>query len=167
MLNVVNLILKYFRPYSNYILIFVILLIFITAAIYAYKKFAVSKISENKFKDVANYSSPQDKTADIFFFHVDWCPHCRKAIPDWKSFSDEYDGKVVNNYKIVCHDIDCTEDSNDNNPEQKAKVQNYIDQYGIDSYPTLKMSLSDGETVDFDAKISKSSLEKFVDTILS
>jgi thiol-disulfide isomerase/thioredoxin len=166
MLNVVNLILKYIRPYSNYILIFVIIVIFIAASIYAYKQFAASKTSENVFKDVAN-SYSRDKTADIYFFHVDWCPHCRKAIPEWKSFSDEYDGKVINDYKVVCHDVDCTEDSNDKNPAEKAKVQTYIDQYGIDSYPTLKMSLSDGEMVDFDAKISKSSLEKFVETILA
>jgi thiol-disulfide isomerase/thioredoxin len=167
MLNVVNLILKYIRPYSNYILIFVIIFIFIAAAIYAYEQFAASKKSENKFKDVANYSDSREKTADIYFFHVDWCPHCIKAIPEWKSFSDEYDGKVINDYKVVCHDVDCTEDSNDKNPAEKAKVQNYIEQYGIDSYPTLKMSLSDGEMVDFDAKISKSSLEKFVETILA
>lgn len=166
MLNIVNLILKYIRPYSNYILIFAIIVIFVIASLYAYKQFAASKISESKFKDVAN-NYPREKTADIFFFHVDWCPHCRKAMPDWKSFSDEYDGKVINDYKIVCHDVDCTEDSNDNNPSQKAIVQNYIDQYGIESYPTLKMSLSDGEMVDFDAKISKSSLEQFVNTILS
>jgi thiol-disulfide isomerase/thioredoxin len=163
MSNVVNLILKYFRPYSKYVLIISIAIIFIIAAIYAYNKFAIPKLTTNKFKDVAN-SDSRDKTADIYFFHVDWCPHCKKAIPEWKSFSDEYNGRVVNNYKVVCHDIDCSEDSKDG---PSAKIQEYIEQYGIDSYPTLKMALSDGEMVDFDAKISKSSLEKFVDTILA
>jgi len=167
MYRTIEVILKRIRPYSSYILIFLIVVIFIAAAIYAYNKFAkasIPKLSGNKNTNVANADSSSEKTSDIFFFHADWCPHCRKAMPEWKSFQDEYNSKVINGYKIVCHDIDCTADNKD---QSDPNVEKYVQLYGINSYPTVKMTLSDGETVDFDAKISKSSLVQFVETILS
>ena len=35
------------------------------------------------------------------FFSVDWCPHFRKAKPEWYAFKNEYDkeDKLVNGYR--------------------------------------------------------------------
>jgi len=87
---------------------------------------------------------------------VDWCPHCKKALPDWNQFSAQYDGKEVNGYRIECVDMDCTEET--------SKVASAINEYKIDSYPTIKMKKGD-EVIEFDSKITKYSLEQFVENM--
>lgn len=159
--------------------IIVLVLLFLGVAYYAYNTF-YKKPKENKTKDIANMN---DRTGviEIYFFHVDWCPHCKTAKPEWDAFYDKYNNKEVNGYKIQCIDIDCTEDSGDkskgvdkvanakfdelnmNTPEE---INELIRRYNIDSYPTIKM-VKDNDTIDFDAKITSSSLSKFVDTMTS
>jgi thiol-disulfide isomerase/thioredoxin len=109
------------------------------------------KKSGNKFSDVANANRRQ-KEVMIYFFHVDWCPHCKNALPEWNAFKSQYDEKEVNGYVLKCVDTDCTSET--------GEVTRVIKTYNIDSYPTVKM-VKDGKTIDFDSKITKTSLEKF------
>jgi len=69
------------------------------------------------------------------------------------------DGKLVNGYKVTCADIDCTN-------EDDAKSTEYINKFAIDSYPTIKM-VKDGKTIDFESRITTSSLNSFLDTMLN
>jgi thiol-disulfide isomerase/thioredoxin len=157
----------------------VLVLLFVGVAYYAYNTF-YKKPKENKMKDVANMN---DRTGviEIYFFHVNWCPHCKTAEPEWDAFKSKYQNKEVNGYKIQCISIDCTDDSGDKNKDidevAKAKFEQLemntteatnelIRRYNIDSYPTIKM-VKDNDTIDFDAKITTSSLSKFVDSMTS
>ena len=112
----------------------------------------------NKFKNVAN-ASATGNAITIFMFHVDWCPHCKKAMPEWQMFRDEYHGKQVNGYQISCIDLDCT---NANEPTIKTAM----DKYGIKQYPTVLALVPDSNgtevRVDYDARVKKVNLEKFV-----
>ena len=36
---------------------------------------------------------------EVYFFHTNWCPHCKKAKPVWNNVKEEYDQKVINNTK--------------------------------------------------------------------
>jgi thiol-disulfide isomerase/thioredoxin len=146
---------KFLRPYSKMILIVFLVIIFIIVGYYGYQRFGTK--SENKFKDVAN-ANRRNKEATIFFFHVDWCPHCKKAQPEWNSFCTQNDGKEINGYQIKCVDVDCTQET----PE----VTRAINQYKIDSYPTIKM-LRDENVIEFDSKITSSTLNSFVNTMLN
>jgi thiol-disulfide isomerase/thioredoxin len=101
-----------------------------------------------------------DKDAILYFFHVDWCPHCKSALPEWKSFLESgFNGREIGDYKLVCKEIDCTNEDN-------SEVMTYINKYKISSFPTVKL-LKDGEVYDFEAKIKENSLEQFVEAILS
>jgi hypothetical protein len=155
MAGLVEVVSRYVRPYYKTILIIIILIIFITVAYYAYQNY--SKTKKNKFKDVAN-ANRRNKEATVFFFHVAWCPHCTKALPEWKTFCSQNNGKEINGYIIKCVDMDCTEETPD--------VTRAINQYKIDSYPTVKM-LRDDTTIDFESKITSSSLNSFVNTMLN
>ena len=64
------------------------------------------------------------------------------------------DGKIVNDYKIVCVSVDCTD-------AEKPETAQMISQYNITSYPTVLM-VKDGSTYVFDAKITNENLEQFV-----
>jgi hypothetical protein len=70
----------------------------------------------------------------------------------------QFNGKVVNGYTIKCIDNNCTDDEDEN-------INNLIQRYNIDSYPTIKME-KDGKIIEFDAKITSTALGKFVDTVV-
>jgi len=99
--------------------------------------------------------SSQD--AEIMFFYANWCPHCKAAKPHWQEIKDEYEGKEVNGYTLVFTEVDCTEET----PEVKDKTS----EYDIEGYPTIKL-VKDGQVVDYDAKPTKETLEKFINTVL-
>jgi len=92
-------------------------------------------------------------------FHVDWCPHCHKALPEWQSFCDEYNNKNVNGYLIRCerNGTNCTD-------ENDPKIAAIINENKIESYPTVIL-LKNDKRYDFDAKITRNSLEQFVQSV--
>jgi thiol-disulfide isomerase/thioredoxin len=154
MANVIDVLRKYISPYYYYIIAFVIFTIFLVVGVLWYKK--QNNKSTDRFKDVANVNR-RNKEAIIYFFHVDWCPHCKTAQPEWNAFKSQYDGVEINGYIIKCMDINCTdEDSN---------IKYLMNEYKIESFPTIKLILDDN-TIDFDSKITRTSLSSFVNTML-
>jgi thiol-disulfide isomerase/thioredoxin len=153
-----------FKPYFKQTLAVFITIVVLYVTYFAYKRFYIpAKESKNgKLRKSGN----QDIT--IMMFHVDWCPHCRRALPEWKTFSDEYNKKQVNGHKIVCVDYDCT---NDSHAVNKDVIEKLINKHDIKQYPTVfALVPQPGGTemrVDYDAKVSKDNLEKFVVNISS
>lgn len=155
-IEVVN---RYISPYYNYIIVIFALTVFIIIGKYSYDKFYSSKVNdpEKKFKDVANAAMRPDGV-NILFFHADWCPHCKTALPEWTKFKNQYHDTEVNGYVINCTDINCTSETSD--------VTKAINEYKIDSYPTIKMVKGD-QKIEFDSKITQKTLEQFVNTMLA
>ena len=156
MANFIEVAKRLIRPYYYYIIAALVLIIFVYAGNYAYKNFYANKVA-NKYANVSN-ANRRNKEVDIIFFHVDWCPHCKKALPEWNTFKQQYDGKETNGYVVKCIDMDCTTESSD--------VARAINTYKIDSYPTIKM-IKEQQTIEFDSKITVNSLEQFVNTMLN
>ena len=96
-------------------------------------------------------------TAELKFFYADWCPHCKAAKPIINDLKAEYENKTINGYKIIFTDVDCSEES-----EEVAELMN---QYSIEGYPTIKL-LKDGHVIEYDAKPTKETLVKFLNTVL-
>jgi hypothetical protein len=148
-------------PYYYFIMAFVCLLIFAVGAYYAYDTFYAKKYESKKAKysDTAN-ANMGDTEAILYFFHVEWCPHCQTALPEWQSFLESgYDGREIGDYVLRCKGVDCTN-------EDDSEVMTYINKYNISGFPTIKL-LKDGTVYDFDAKIKENSLEQFVEAILN
>ena len=146
----------YFLPYYWYFIIAFAFVIFALLAKYGYDNYYAAQSGDaKKFKDVAN-AEMRDDELDIFFFFVDWCPHCKTAMPDWVKFSNQYDGKTVNGYKVKCISLNCTEETPD--------VLTAINEYKIEGFPTVKM-VKDGKKIEFDAKISYNTLDQFLNTM--
>ena len=135
-----------------------VIAIIIAIIYYAYSRIYVPKKKDAVFKDVAN-ANPTGRVITVMMCHVDWCPHCKRALPEWNMFSTEYNGKQVNGYKIECRDYDCT---NADDP----KIAKILDEYKIKQYPTVIAIFpsTDGKElrVDFEAKVLKKNLETFV-----
>jgi thiol-disulfide isomerase/thioredoxin len=156
MAGFVEVVTRMFRPYKRHILIVSLVLLFIVLSIYAFHHYYRVPQKSKDFKNVAN-ANRRNPEIEIYLFWTDWCPHCKKAKPDWVAFQQEFNGQTVNGYQIKCVDVDC---SNDQDPS----VQNMLAQYKVASYPTI-VGIKDSQPVEFDAKISKSSLNQFVESL--
>jgi thiol-disulfide isomerase/thioredoxin len=143
------------RPYYNYIVLVLVILLFIIVGHFAYNY--LRKKNQNQFKDVAN-ANRQKKEVTIYFFHVDWCPHCKTAKPEWSNFSRKMDGKEINGYKLKCMDVNCT--------DENSEVSHFVEEFNIESYPTIKM-VKDNNKIEFDSRVKANLLEQFATTMLN
>ena len=150
MANIYETISQYIRPYYIKIFFLFILGIFLLAAYYAYEKWVQKKPKPNS--DI--YQPIASKDITVYFFFADWCPHCKKAKPIWSQFTNKYDGKSVDGFKITCVPVDCTD-------VDKPETVQMINQFGIKNYHTIKM-VKDGNIYEFDAKITEENLNEFV-----
>ena len=157
MANIIDIIYNYFKNYYYYIITAIIIIIFLSASFYWYNNY--KKQIKNPFKDVAN-ANDRNLEVKVYFFHADWCPHCKKAQPEWNAFNSQYDGTEVNGYKITCIDVDCSSDP----PSDDSK--SLMKKYSVSSFPTVKL-LRDDTIIDFDSKITRTTLETFVNTMLT
>ncbi len=99
----------------------------------------------------------QSGEAELLFFFADWCPHCKSAKPYWNDLKDEYENKPINGYRIIFTEIDCS--------NQTAEAEKWMDQYNVEGFPTIKLT-KDNQVIDFDAKPTKETLTKFLETVV-
>lgn len=155
MSGLVEVVRKIIRPYYYWIILAVVLIVFIYAA-YSYFM-GRGKITQELYTDVAN-ANRRSKEATVYFFHVDWCPHCKKALPAWEQFKAASNGKEVNGCVVSCVDKNCT--------EEDAETTSLINKFGIESYPTVKL-VRDDQIIEFDSKITATTLDSFITTMLN
>jgi thiol-disulfide isomerase/thioredoxin len=157
----------FIKPYParfTILLVVFLIVLFSVASYYAYKRFYVPKSDTDKLGLNVSNANARGKDANVMFFYADWCPHCKNAKPIIEDAKSNYTDTLVNGYKVVFVEVNC---SDDNDPQ----VQSFIKSYNIQGSPTVKLvyTKNDGTkmTVDFDAKISKSSLDQFITTVLN
>ena len=97
------------------------------------------------------------KNVELLFFHVDWCPYCKTAKPEWNNIKELYENNTINGRSINFIEIDCTNESND--------TKEMMDKYTIEGYPTVKL-IKDGNVFDFDAKPTKENIENFLQSFI-
>jgi thiol-disulfide isomerase/thioredoxin len=158
---------NFYRPNKRNLLIGVTLVVFLSVGtyIFATQLFPVirKKMSTENTTDIPN-ATRRTKPLEIYFFNADWCPHCVSAKPDWKSFVSKYDKSDKNGYTIDCiggeDGVNCT-DSDSN-----AEITDQINKFNVKHFPTIKMK-KDGEIIDYDAKVTTSNLEAFINTVVA
>lgn len=134
--------------------IIALVVILLLVAFYIYKS---QNSNTSQAKENFENNSGDKRTAELMLFTVDWCPHCKTAKPEWEQLKAEYKDKKINGYKVIFTDIDCTKET--------AQVEKLMNTYKIEGYPTIKL-LKDGQVIDYDAKPTKDTLVKFLNTVL-
>ena len=132
-----------------------VVLFSILAGVYCYYTFKPS--TAYKPNSEHNTTGDGSKTAELLFFYVDWCPHCKTAKPAWDEIKSQYENKTINGYKVVFTEINCTNES--------AEVEQMMNKYSIEGFPTIKL-LKDGQIIEYDAKPTKATLDQFLTTVL-
>jgi thiol-disulfide isomerase/thioredoxin len=142
-----------------YIAIAVILIIISVGVYYQFVKPALNpSYTANREKmPEGSEVDGSSKNAELLFFYVDWCPHCKTAKPDWAELKSEYENKTINGYHVKFTEINCTEES--------TEIVDLINKYNIEGYPTVKL-LKDGQIIEYDAKPSKDTLTQFLNSVL-
>jgi thiol-disulfide isomerase/thioredoxin len=142
------------------IFIFATIILLIIAIMYVYNRYMTPQLETDYSpnKEFIDEVEP-DKNVELIMFTVDWCPHCKKAAPVWKKFTEEYQDKTINGYQVEFRTVNCTD-------EKDAEVKEMLDKYKIEGYPTILM-IKDGTTINFDAKPEHETLEKFLQKVLS
>jgi thiol-disulfide isomerase/thioredoxin len=137
----------------------VIVLIGVALLLYffVFKPMSKPQVSYSANSEHNTVSSQNSKDAEIMFFYVDWCPHCKTAKPAWNDVKSEYENKTINGYKVIFTEINCTEET--------AEVESLMNKYNIEGFPTIKL-LKDGQVVEYDAKPTKDTLTQFLNTVL-
>ena len=139
--------------YKKVIFIILLAAVFIVTAVYVYKKYISNKNSSQPKKQTC--ASGESKSADLYFFYTEWCPHCKKTKPEWEQLKKNYSGNNnVNGYKLNFIEVDC-----DANPE-------IADKFKVEGYPTIKL-VKGNQIIEFDAKPDVKTLEQFLSTVLN
>ena len=147
---------RFFSKYTSIIFIVFLVILFSYIGYNGYKKYYKNKADVKDFSDVAN-ANTRKKEAQVLFFFADWCPHCKKAKPEWEQFKEEYDGKTINGYVVIFEEYNCTDENSD--------IEDLINKYKIEGYPTIKL-IKDNQVVEYDAKPTKATMEQFLTTVL-
>jgi thiol-disulfide isomerase/thioredoxin len=159
MSSLTTLFFNFLNPRKPMLWILFAVILLLSAAVYGYYNFYLAGTSNKLFNNVSNEGFENGgKIVTIYFFHADWCPHCKKAQPEWDNFYSNYNGQSINDYTVNLVDVNCTD-------ETDKQVKEYISEYNIQGYPTVKMVKED-KVIDFDANVKSQSLQQFLNDML-
>lgn len=144
---------------TNTMVIIGVILLFASVAIFYYFYYIApsSKTNYRPNSEQVPAGSTNNNTAELMFFYADWCPHCKAAKPIWNDLKADYENKTINGYRVIFTEVDCSEET--------TEVEKLMNQYNIEGYPTIKL-IKDGQVIEYDAKPSKETLTKFLNTVL-
>jgi thiol-disulfide isomerase/thioredoxin len=128
---------------------------FIVLAQQVYNRHVKSTNNYSYYEGYSNNSNNNDNVAIIRMFKVDWCPHCKKALPEFQSVKDQYDGKTINGYKLSLVVVDGEDPAN----------ESLVNEFKIQGYPTVVLT-KDGKNIEYEAKVNKTTLQEFINTMV-
>jgi thiol-disulfide isomerase/thioredoxin len=154
MANLYESVSRTLRPYYYLITIGTLCIVFGVASWFIYMRYTKKTRDIEKNADIYNGTTQPPMT--LYLFYADWCPACKRAKPEWNNFRDTYNGRLINGYKLTCTEIECSDES--------GTTADLVNRYNITQFPTIKLIKGD-DIYDFDAKVTKDHLEKFVHSV--
>jgi thiol-disulfide isomerase/thioredoxin len=129
--------------------------LFIGAAYYVYQNFVKKKVNPTyvENKEFINEADDSTTEADLYFFYTDWCPHSKKALPEWNKFKESIGTGKVNGHTINFFEVDCDKDAAT------------ADKFKVENYPTIKLVVGN-QIIEYDAKPNTETLTQFLQTTL-
>jgi thiol-disulfide isomerase/thioredoxin len=138
------------------LIIILVIIFFLSVAIYVYRNHVMPSIKESDTKPYKHGMAGDDadeKYVDLYFFYTEWCPHCKKAKPEWSKLVNSLENKKVNGYTVLFKSVDCD------------KETDLAEKFNVEGYPTIKL-VKDGQVIEYDAKPEFDNLNQFLETVL-
>lgn len=159
--NIMKSITDFFATGNNKYLLFGVLFLVVLSAIiyYVYQSNLSPELTkffnQMKGQQVSSTSdtNAEEKTAILYLFKVDWCPHCKKAEPVFSDLEKQINGQKINDYSITFKVVDC---------EAEPAM---ADRFNVTGFPTIKLD-KHGEIIEYDAKPDKDNLLDFLKNVL-
>lgn len=113
------------------------------------------------------------KQATICMFYTNWCPHSKRVMPLWQSLRFQYDGKIINNYKLKFNEYNFTDPRWSPDVELDPGidvwrnpgpiVDQWMKEYNVMGFPTVRIR-HDNKEIEYDshAPLTLVTLKQFV-----
>lgn len=151
--NIKNIVANIFNN-KKLLVIILSIIILLGVALYVYNNYVKTNINkENKPYQTGEMNQTNDKVAEVYFFYTEWCPHCKKAKPEWSKLVSSLENKEVNGYNLLFKSIDCD------------KEASLAEKFNVEGYPTIKL-VKDGQVIEYDAKPNYETLTQFLQSVL-
>ena len=135
--------------------------LFIWIGAYVYKTYVSSYLGSSlegyasSMGENAPPSSENQKTATLYMFGTNWCPHCKTAKPIWDDYISNNENLKVGNYDILFKSVDCDSE------------KNIADKFNVNGYPTFKLERGPSDIVEFEAKPTHDNFTSLLQTSLT
>lgn len=113
--------------------------------------------SRESVTNPSEYAQTSSKNPELLFFSADWCPHCKKAKPEWIQTKEYLDAHNIGSHKVYCVEYDCSKPS--------EEITELTKRYSVDGFPTVKLQY-DNVIHDFTDTITKDNIIAFVTKII-
>ena len=143
------------KKFMGYVLIAVFFAVLAQQIYNRYVKSSNNQSYYEGYSNAPNSGAAEPPVAVIRMFKVDWCPHCKKALPEFQAVQDQHDGKVVNGYKLRFMVVDGEDPAN----------ESMVNEFKVQGYPTVVLT-KDGKNIEYDAKVDQATLQNFINTMV-
>lgn len=147
---------------QQWLLIGLVAIFFIAGSIWSYYHLYIPYMNSRN-NDIVDERSALDKgpvapDAVLYFFHVDWCPHCVTALPEWNRFVDHNTGSKFNGKEVSFKSINLTNEDSKNGVDQALRQK-----YNVSHFPEVHLVLKNNKKpIILDAKPTESTLDQFL-----
>ena len=144
----------------KFLIIIIVSAILIAAALWVYTTYIAPKLQPSFVPNKEFIPQGEDVTqADLYFFCVDWCPHCKAAKPALTTVKEKYQNTKINGVQVTFHFV--------NGEKEEEKITDFEKTYNvkIDGFPTIYLVKGE-QVIEYDAKPNEKTLTEFLHTTL-
>jgi len=147
---------------NKWLMLFLILIFLIITLLIGYfviKNYILNtnnKYTPNRINRDSN-DEDESKTVELLLFSTTWCPHCKSMKPDWEKIEEKYTDRLINGYKVIFINVDCT--------NENSKNEELMNKYKIEGFPSIIL-VKDNTPITFDANPSFDTLDQFLNSVL-
>lgn len=148
--------------FQQWALVGLVAMFFIAGSVWSYYQFYIPYMNSRN-NDIVDESSALDRgpvapDAVLYFFHVDWCPHCVTAIPEWQSFVEHNTGSKFNGKVVSFMSVNLTKEDSENGVDQALRQK-----YNVSHFPEVHLVLQNNKKpIILDAKPTYATLDQFL-----
>lgn len=120
----------------------------------AYRYFSKIQIDSEKKKYLENkefLKKANTIKSQLYFFYVDWCPHCKTAMNTWEKIQKD---PTFSKFNVNFMTIDC----------ENKKHKHLVSKFEIKEYPSYVLFAKNKKYI-YDANLNSDSLNRFMTAV--